>query len=319
MKLAAPLAIALTCGSATAHAADAYPSRPIRMVVPFAPGGGSDIIARLVAPRMTDALGQTVVVDNRPGGNTVIGVRLVGTARPDGHTLLLVNANFTINAALYEKLPYDPIRDFVAVAPLSNVANVLVVHPGVPAKSVKELVALVKAKPGQLNFASPGAGTSSHMAGVLLQALAGLDYAMVLYKGAGPAMTDLVGGQVNMAVAAMSSVTSHVKAGKLRALGVTTAKRSSTMPEIPAIAESIPGYEVTNWFGVLAAAGTPAPVVAQLNSTIARVVNDGEFQKLMATQGNEPFAMSRADFERFIKTEVAKWAKLGRDYKLRVE
>jgi tripartite-type tricarboxylate transporter receptor subunit TctC len=289
------------------------------MVVPFAPGGGSDIIARLVAPRMTEALGQQVIVDNRPGGNTVIGVRLVGTARPDGHTLLLANANFTINAALYEKLPYDPIRDFAPVAPLSNVANVLVVHPGVAAKSVKELIALVKAKPGQLNFASPGAGTSSHMAGVLLQALAGLDFTLVLYKGAGPAMIDLVGGQVNMAVAAMSSVTAHVKSGRLRALGVTTARRSSTMPEVPTIAESIPGYEVSNWFGVLAAAGTPAPVIAQLNSAIARIGADPEFQKLMAAQGNEPFVMSRAEFERFIKAEVAKWAKLGRDYKLRVE
>jgi tripartite-type tricarboxylate transporter receptor subunit TctC len=304
----------------TAAGAEAYPSRPIRMIVPFSPGGGSDAIARLVAPRMTETLGQQVIVDNRPGGNTVIGVRLVGTARPDGYTVLLANANFTINAALYEKLPYDPIRDFTAVTPLASVANVLVVHAGVPAKSVKELIALVKSKPGQLNLASPGAGTSSHMAGVLLKALAQLDFEMVLYKGAGPAVTDLIGGQVAMAVAAMSSIGPHVKSGRLRALGVTTEKRSVLMPDLPTIAESgIPGYEVTNWFGVLAAAGMPPAILTRLEATISGIVRDAEFQRAMSLQGTEPLLQSRPQFERFIRAEVVKWAKLGKDFNLRVE
>lgn len=320
MNMKPIIALLALSAAVNAVAADTFPTRPIRLVVPFAPGGGSDIIARLASTRLTDALGHQVVVDNRPGGNTVIGVRIVGTARPDGHTLLLANANFTINAALYEKLPYDPIRDFVAIAPLSNVANVLVVHPGVAAKSVKELVALVKAKPGQFNFASPGAGTSSHMAGVLLQSLAGLDFTIILYKGAGPAMIDLVGGQVSLAMAAMSSVSGHVKTGRIRALGVTTVTRSPAMPELPTIAESgIAGYEVTNWFGVLAGAGTSPPIVDKLGTVIAGVVQGAEFQKAMSAQGNEPFIMSRGEFGRFINVEVAKWAKLGRDYKLRVE
>lgn len=319
--LAATLGCILASGVAnSASGADAYPSRPIRLIVPFSPGGGSDAIARLAAPKMSEVLGQQIVVDNRPGGNTVIGVRLVGTARADGHTLLLANANFTVNAALYEKLPYDPIKDFVAVAPLANVANVLVVHSGVPAKSVKELIALVKAKPGQLNFASPGAGTSSHMAGVLLKSFAHLDFVMVLYKGAGPAITDLVGGQVSMAVAAMPSVAPHVKSGRLRALGVTTEKRSALMPELPTLSESgMPGYDVSNWFGVLAATGTPGAILSRLEATISTVAKEADFQKAIAAQGIDPFRLSRSDFERFVKDDVAKWAKLGKEFNLRVE
>ncbi|HEV7800703.1 MAG TPA: tripartite tricarboxylate transporter substrate binding protein [Burkholderiales bacterium] len=325
LKRAFGSGMALVCGlssglAASASGADGYPSKPIRLIVPFSPGGGSDAIARLAAPKLTEALGQQVIVDNRPGGNTVIGVRLVGTAKPDGHTLLLANANFTINAALYEKLPYDPIKDFVAVAPLANVANVLVVHSAVPAKSVKELIALVKAKPGQLNFASPGAGTSSHMAGVLLQSLAHLDFVMVPYKGAGPAMTDLIGGQVTMAVAAMSSVAPHLKSGRLRALGVTTDRRSVLMPELPTIAESgIPGYEVSNWFGILAATGTPRAILSRLEAEVSKLVKDADFQKTMTAQGTEPFVLTRSEFERFIVNEVSKWTRLGKDFNLRVE
>ena len=312
------LAIGLICTGVSG--ADVYPSKPIRLIVPFSPGGGSDSIARLIGPRMTDALGQQVVVDNRPGGNTVIGVGLVGAARPDGYTLLLANANFTINAALFAKLPYDPVKDFVAVSPLANVANVLVVNAAVPAKSVQELVTLIKAKPGQFNFASPGAGTSSHMGGVLLQSMAHLDFAVIPYKGAGPAVTDLIGGQVSMAVAAMSSVLPHVKTGRLRALGVTTAQRSVLMPELPTIAESgIPGYEVTNWFGILSSRGTPPVIVSMLNGTLKKITQDAEFQSRMAVQGTEPFILSPEQFKRFIASEVSKWAKLGTDYKLRVE
>ena len=300
--------------------ADVYPSKPIRLIVPFSPGGGSDSIARLLQPKIAKALGQTIVVDNRPGGNTVIGVSHVAAAPPDGYTLLLANANFTINAALSTKLPYDPVKDFIAISPLANVANVLVVHSAVPAKNVQELVSLIRSKPGQLNFASPGAGTSSAMGGVLLRSMANLDFTMVTYKGAGPAMTELIGGHVQMAVAAMSSVLPHVKSGKLRALGVTTAHRSVLMPELPTIAESgIPGYEVSNWFGVLSSKGMAAENVKALNATFRRVVEDADTQKLMAAQGTEPFVMTPGEFQKFIGLEVAKWTKLSADFNLKVD
>jgi tripartite-type tricarboxylate transporter receptor subunit TctC len=290
------------------------------LIVPFSPGGGSDSIARLIQPKITKALGQQIVVDNRPGGNTIIGVSFVAAAPPDGYTLLLANANFTINAALISKLPYDPVKDFVAISPLADVANVLVVHASVPAKSVQELVSLIKAKPGQFNFASPGAGTSSALGGVLLRSMAQLDFAMVSYKGAGPAMTELVGGHVQMAVAAMSSVLPHIRTGKLRALGVTTAQRSVLMPELPTIAESgIPGYEVSNWFGILSSKGIPTAIVKTLNAAFRKIIEDAETQKLMAAQGTEPLIMSPEQFEQFIGSEVSKWTKLSAEFKLRLD
>ncbi len=300
--------------------ADTYPSKPIRVIVPFSPGGGSDSIARLIQPRMAKELGRQIVVDNRPGGNTIIGTSLVATAPPDGYTLLLANANFSINAALDKKIPYDAIRDFVAISPLANVANVLVVHTSVPAKSVQELVSLIKTKPGQFNFASPGAGTSSAMGGILLRSLANLDFTIVHYKGAGPAMTELIGGHVQMAIAAMPSVLPHVRAGKLRALGVTTAQRSILMPGLPTIAEAgIPGYEASNWYGILSSKGMSGTIVNTLNATLKKIIEDPETQKLMAVEGTEPFVMSPEQFKAFISSEVAKWVKLSTEFKLQVE
>jgi tripartite-type tricarboxylate transporter receptor subunit TctC len=300
--------------------ADTYPSKPIRLIIPFSPGGGSDIIARLIQPKMSKALGQPIVVDNRPGGNTIIGVSLVSSAPPDGYTLLLANANFSINAALLAKLPYDPLKDFVAISPVANVANVLVVNSSVPAKSVQELIALIREKPGQFNFASPGAGTSSAMGGVLLRSMAKLDFTMVPYKGAGPAVTELVGGHVHMAVAAMSSALPHIKAGKLRALGVTTAQRSVLMPELPTIAESgIPGYDVRNWFGILSSKGMPTPIVKTLNEALTKIVNDPETQKLMAAQGTEPWSLPPEQFAQFIESEISKWSKVSAEFKLRMD
>ncbi len=312
--------IAISMISTHAFSADPYPAKPIRLVIPFSAGGGSDRIARLIAPKITDALGQQVIVDNRPGGNTIIGVGLVASAQPDGYTLLLANANFAINAALYAKLPYDPVKDFMAISPLASVANVLVVNATVPATSVQELISLIRAKPGQFNFASPGAGTSSAMSGVLLKSMANLDFVMVPYKGAGPAMIDLIGGQVSIAVAAMSSVLPHVKTGRLRALGVTTPKRSVLKPELPTIAESgVPGYNVTNWFGVMSGKGTPAAIVKKLNATIGKIIRNPETQKQMAAQGTEPLIMSPTEFRQFIASEVVKWTKLGNTYKLHID
>jgi tripartite-type tricarboxylate transporter receptor subunit TctC len=316
------LIIALAIGSvySDVSGADTYPSKPIRLIIPFSPGGGSDIIARLIQPKMSKALGQQIVVDNRPGGNTVIGVSLVASAPPDGYTLLLANANFSINSALLAKLPYDPVKDFVAISPVANVANVLVVNSSVPAKSVQELIALIREKPGQFNFASPGAGTSSAMGGVLLRSMAKLDFMMVPYKGAGPAMTELVGGHVQMAVAAMSSVLPHIKTGKLRALGATTAHRSVLMPELPTIAESgIPGYDVRNWFGILSSKGMPMSIVKTLNAELTKIVNDPETQNLMAAQGTEPWILPSEQFAQFIQSEIAKWSKVSAEFNLRMD
>ncbi|HYC45648.1 MAG TPA: tripartite tricarboxylate transporter substrate binding protein [Burkholderiales bacterium] len=317
---------ALLCAScmlaapAFAATADAYPNRPVRLIVPFAPGGGSDNMARLFAPRVTEALGQQVVVDNRPGANTNIGAGIVANAPPDGHTLLLANANHTINPALFKKLPFDSLKDFVPVSPLANVANVLVVNAALPVKSVSDLIALAKSKPGDLNFASPGNGTSSHLAGVLLQALGNIQFVIVPYKGAGPAMTDLIGGQVSMAIVSMSSAIPHVKSGRLRALGVTTAKRSRLMPELPSIGEAgLPGYDAPNWFGILTTKGTPPRTVEKLHATFSRLVQDPEMQKRMAAQGTEPFVATPQEFAKFMRDEVAKWSKLVAQYNIRAE
>ena len=315
-----PWLMAGWASSAVAATEAAYPNRPVRLIVPFAPGGGSDNMARLFAPSMTEALGQQVVVDNRPGANTNIGAGIVASAPGDGHTLLLANANHTINPALFKKLPFDSLKDFAAVSPLANVTNVLVVNAALPARSVSDLMALAKAKPGELNFASPGNGTSSHLAGVLLQALGNVQFVIVPYKGAGPAMTDLIGGQVSMAIASMSSIMPHVKSGRLRALGVTTAKRSRLMPELPTISEGgMPGYEATNWFGVLATRGTPPRAIERLHSTLTTLVQDPEMQKRMAVQGTEPFVGTPEDFAKFMRDEVAKWSKLVGQYNIRPE
>lgn len=297
-----------------------YPQRPIRLVIPFSPGGGSDLVGRLIAPYLTQLAGQQVVVDNRPGGNTIIGAGLVANAPPDGHTLLLANANFSINAALYQNLPYKPLTDFVAIAPVANVANVFVAHPSLPAENLQALVALAKAKPGALNYASPGAGTSSHLAGVLLQAVARIDFVTIPYKGAGPAMTDLIGGQAHFAVAAMASVLPYVKAGRLRAYAVTTAKRSTLMPQLPTVAESgYPGYEVNNWFGIMSSRGTPQPMVRTLHGMLERVVGDRAVQEKMAIQGTEPFMATTDAFAAFVRSEVAGWTKLARQFNLKAE
>ena len=317
--LLAPLALALAAG--TAYAAEsAYPNRPIRMVVPFAPGGGSDIIGRLVSLKLSEALGQPVVVDNRPGASANIGAAVVAHALADGHTLLLGNANFTINPGLFRKMPFDPVKDFTPVSLLANALNVLAVHPGVPAASVKELIAVAKAQPGKLNFASPGTGTSSHLGGELFRSMAGIDVATIHYKGAAPAITDLLGGHVSYTITSTLSVLPHVNSGKLRALGVTSLKRSSAMPDLPTIAEAgLPGYEVTNWYGVLTTARTPAPIVDRLNREIVRIVAMPDVREKFLAQGAEPETLSPAAFERFIRAEIAKWGKVIRDAKIQPE
>ncbi len=319
LTLAATAILSLVAAT-DALAADFAPTRPVRLIVPFPPGGGSDAMARLVAPRLSEVLGQQVVVDNRAGGNTVIGAGIVANAPADGHTLLLANASHTINAAVVPKLPFDAIGDFTAVAPLANVSNVLVVNSSVPVKSVSELLALARAKPGQLNFASAGPGTATHLGGVLLQSLGKIDFVIVPYKGVGPAMTELLGGQVSLGVAAMTSVMQHVKTGRLRALGVTSARRSVLAPDLPTVAEQgLPGYEVANWYGLIASRGTSRTIAASLNAITTRIMAEPELQKRMAAQGLEPFQAGTEQFDAYLRAEVARWVKLAKAYGITAE
>jgi len=301
----------MAAGPATA--ADVYPSKTIRLVVPFAPGGGSDIVARLLSPKMTEALGQTVVVDNRAGASANLGAAMVAKAAPDGYTLLLANANYTINPSLFKSLPFDPVREFAPVALLANVTNVLAIHPSIPAKSVKELISFAKAHPGQLNFASPGNGTSSHLAGELFRQVAKIEVVHIPYKGATPAITDLIAGQVSFTMASVLSVLPYAKQGRLRMLAVTTAKRSGALPDIPTISEAgLPGFEVSNWYGILAPGGTPRPAVDRLNSELARIARVPDLAEKLAAQGADPATGTPEEFERFIQAELKKWSAVVR-------
>jgi tripartite-type tricarboxylate transporter receptor subunit TctC len=323
MSLASRLAVGIVAGLALAGPAKAqdYPTKPIRLVVPFAAGGATDVLARLVGERLTASLGQQVVVDNRPGAGGNIGSDLVARAEPDGYTILMgAVGTHAINPSLYPKMPYDPVKDFAPVTLVASVPNVLVVNPEVPAKSVQELIDLAKAKPGELNFASSGNGTSIHLSGELFKAMTGTDIVHVPYKGSGPAVTDLLGGQVQMMFDNMPSSLPHVKAGKLRALGVTSAKRSPALPEVPTIAEAgVPGYDATSWFGILAPAGTPEPVVTRLQGAIVQALGEPEMRQRMADLGAEPVGDTPAEFGQFITAELAKWAKVVNDAGVKLE
>jgi tripartite-type tricarboxylate transporter receptor subunit TctC len=323
MSLASRLAVGIVAGLALAGPAKAqdYPSKPIRLVVPFAAGGATDVLARLVGERLTASLGQQVVVDNRPGAGGNIGSDLVARAEPDGYTILMgAVGTHAINPSLYPKMPYDPVKDFAPVTLVASVPNVLVVNPEVPANSVQELIDLAKANPGELNFASSGNGTSIHLSGELFKAMTGTDIVHVPYKGSGPAVTDLLGGQVQMMFDNMPSSLPHVKAGKLRALGVTSAKRSPALPEVPTIAEAgVPSYDATSWFGILAPAGTSEPVVTRLQGAIVQALGEPEMRQRMADLGAEPVGDTPAEFGQFIAAEIAKWAKVVNDAGVKLE
>ena len=308
------IAAMLFVGSAsTIQAADTYPNKPVRLIVPFGPGGGTDLIARTLSPRLTEALGQSVVVDNRAGASANLGAGLVAKAAPDGYTLLLANANYTINPSLFRTLPFDPVREFAPVAHIANAANALAVHPSIPARNVKELIAFARAHPGALNFASPGNGTSSHLAGELFRQMAKIDVTHIPYKGATPAVTDLIAGQVSFTIVSTLSVLPYAKQGRLRMLAVTTAKRASALPDLPTMAEAgLPGFEVANWFGVIATGGTPRPVVDRLHAEITRIVRVPDVAEKLAAQGADPAGGSPDDFARFIDAEIRKWAAVVR-------
>jgi tripartite-type tricarboxylate transporter receptor subunit TctC len=295
------------CAAADEH----YPLKPIRVIVPQSAGGSTDLAARVVTQKLGETLGQTLVVDNRPGAGSLNGTETVAKAAPDGYTLLCVAASFTINPSLHEKLPFDPIRDFVPITRLAALPHILVVHPTLPVKSVKELIALAKAKPGELNYASSGIATSTHLAAELFRHMTGTDMVQVPFKGGAPGMVGLLSGQVQLYFATISTALPHVKSGKVRALAVTSAKRSIVAPEYPTLAEAgVAGYEHTSWIGLLAPAKTPAAVISKLHAESLKAVNLQEVKSHLLRDGLEPVGDTPQEFAAVVKAEVAKWRKV---------
>ena len=307
--------LALACAAIlplmpAAHA-DAFPDRPITLVIPFPPGGPTDAMARTLAAEMKDRLGQPMVVENRAGAGGNIGAEYVARAAPDGQTLLFgTSGPLAINASLYRKINYDPSKSFAPVIQVGHLPNILVVNPSVPANNVKELIAYAKANPGKLSYASSGNGASSHLAGVLFNASAGVDLQHIPYKGTGPALNDLLGGQVSMSFTDVLTAIPYVKAGKLRALGVTTTERSQALPDVPTVAEQgVPGYDVSVFFGIVAPAGTPPERIARLNAAFVETLGTSKVKQLFASQGLEPAPSSKPEqLRRFIEEQKSKWA-----------
>ena len=300
---------AALCAVSTLAAAQAWPSKPIRYVVPFAAGGSTDIMGRTIAEKLSVALGQPVVVENKPGAGGGVGAAEVAKAPPDGYTIMGGTiSTHAINASLYTSLPYDPVKDFVAITLIARVPNMLVVNNDIPAKNVAELIKLMKANPGKWNFASAGNGTSQHLSGELFKGMAGVEMQHIPYKGSPPALTDVMGGQVSMTFDNITTAWPLAKGGKLKALAVTTSKRSPVAPDVPTLAESgLPGYEVGSWQGVFAPAGTPPEIVKRLNTEIVKIINMPDVQKKMIELGAEPVGNSSEEFGAFVKTEVVKW------------
>lgn len=308
---AASTVIALSLAFA-GNAHPAYPDKPIRMLVGFAAGGGTDTTARAIGIPLAEALGQQIIVDNRPGAAGNIAADITAHSVPDGYTILMGSiAALAINPSLYQKLPFDPLKDFEPISLVVSSMNVLVVHPSVAAKNVKELIALAKAQPGKLSYGSSGVGGAGHLAGVLFDQLAGTQMIHVPYKGGAPAMIALVSGEVNMVFATAETAVPQVKAGKIRALGVTTAKRSALLPDLPTIAEGgLAGYEANNWYGLVAPAKTPAPIVERLNREVVKVLNMPNIKDQLFRSGLDASPSTQKEFAAYIKSEMAKWAKV---------
>ena len=318
--------ISLSCGlaflqPAIASSAETYPAKPVRIIVPFPPGGPVDTLARIVGQQLSPALGQQVIIDNRPGANGIIGTDLAGKAAPDGYTLLMGNLGpLAINVSLYRKLPYDPVRGFAPVAMVAVAPQILVAHPSLPARSVRELVQLAKARPGQLVYGSPGTGSGAHLSMELFKTMTAVDIVHIPYKGATPALADLLGGQTSLVLSSIVPAQPFVKTGKLRGLAVTGRTRTPALPEVPTMAESgLPGFEAMAWFGVLAPAGTPQAIVLRLNSEIAGILRKPEIKDQLAGFGSEPGGGMPEEFAAYIKTEIGKWGKVIKDAGIKEE
>ncbi len=310
---AAPLAAVSTVAGAARAQSTWTPDRPVRLVVPFAPGGSTDIAARLIGQVLSQRLGQPVVVENRPGAGGNIAAEYVARSAPDGHTLLMTTSSISAtNVWLYRNLSFHPVRDFTALSQAAFIPNLVVVHPGVPARDIAELIAYAKANPGKLNYGSAGAGTSLHLVTSLFCSRAGIRMEHVSYRGGAPAATDLVSGKIQLIASPMVEVLNYVEARQLRPLAVSTAHRSRRLPDVPTVAETLPGFEVALWNGIIGPAGMPAPVVARLGADIAAAVRSDEVSRRFLEQGTEPVGSSPAEFARFIEAEVPKWGELVR-------
>ncbi len=311
--VAAPATLAQTASSG-------FPTREIRFIVPFPPGGGNDILARMLGPKLAEAVGKPVVIDNRPGAGGNLGTDQAARSPADGYTIVIASNQVTINPGLGQKLPFDIERNFSPIALVASVPMLLVVHPSVAAANVGEFIALARAQPSKLNHATPGNGTPQHLAFELLNKLAKIDVTHVPYKGTGPAVADLLGGQVQAAFATLASVAQHVRAGKLRAIAVAPAQRSPLMPEVPTVAESgVPGYDVPLWYSILAPAGTPAEAVDRLSSELRRIVESTETRERMISQGFQPGFVGPAALQTMIRDDVRRWQAIGRDTGIRIE
>jgi len=300
----AVLALAALAGLASAQD---YPTRPIKFIVPYPPGGGTDVIARILQEPLAAELGQPIIIENKGGAAGNVGTDVAAKASPDGYTILFTLSSHTINPKLYDKLPFDVERDFAPITLATLVPQILVAHPSVPANNVKELIALAKANPGKLNYASVGTGSPAHIAGELLKLKTGIDMVHVPYKGGGPAVVDTIGGQVQLAFVSMPAAWQHVKAGKLKAIAVTSARRAAVAPDLPTIAETVPDYVVDSWYGALAPAKTPPAAIAKLNAAFAKVLENPQVKERLLAQGAEAAPSSPAEFDRRIKDELAKW------------
>jgi len=303
----------------TVLAQPAYPTKPIRLIVPFAAGGTTSILARLLADRMSQSIGQPIVVDNRPGAGGNVGMDLVAKAEPDGYTILMGPIGLAINPALYSKMPFDPLKDLAPIGLYGGVPNLLVVNPSVPATNLAEFIAYAKSNPGKLNYASNGNGTSSHLAAEMLKSAAGLNIVHVPYKGGAPAMQDLIGGQVTMLFDQMPAVLPQVKSGRVRVLGVSSIKHSAAAPDIPPIADTLPGFDMLVWFGLLAPQGTLSAIIGKLNGEMVKALNEPAFQAQLVGMGVTPMPGSPETFSRYLQSETTRWAKVVKDAGARID
>ena len=309
-RLWALILVASTWISPLVHA-QTYPAKAIRFIVPFAPGGGNDILGRVVAQKLNEGFGVPVIVDNRGGAGGTIGTDITARSPPDGYTMLINNVSLAVNVTLYSKLPYDTLKDLEPVTLVGRQPNILVVHPSLPVKNVKEFIALARARPGQLSFGSGGIGSSSHLAAELLKLETKIDIVHVPYKGMGPALVDLVSGQTQLCMATMASALPHVRSNRMRPLAVTPAKRVAVVPEVPTMIEAgVKGFEYSTWYGLLVPAGTPQPVVKRLHAEMTKVLASSEVKERFGAQGVEPASTSPEEFKAYLKSEVAKWAKV---------
>jgi len=323
LKLAtipAAILLSLSATLAVAQTAGGYPHKPIRFVVPYSPGGGTDLMARALAQRLTENMGQSVIVENRAGAGGNLGMENVARSAPDGYTIALaLTAQYVVNPALYPKLPYDSVKDYAPIMLVARNPYVLVVHPTVPAKSFNELMVLAKQRAGQLTFSSSGNGSGAHLSGEMMKTMGRVNMLHIPYKGAGALLPDLIAGQVHLSFVTWSSVGQYVKGGRLRSLAVTTLKRSPALPDLPAIAETLPGYDLPVWYGIVAPAATPREIVTRLNTEILRVISMPDFKKRIEADAVEPIGSTPEQLGDYIKVELVKWAKIVKDSGARVD